>query len=226
MKHLLLLLVLISQAMFAQTNSASVVYKISLNEESFKKVSSGLVSQMVAKSDSVYATLQFNTIASHYTLNPEYTKKIGLPNLIQAFGGSNGLYYYNQNTKEFVHESLVTGEPLVIIKKPVEWTIVDDETKLINGYVCKKAIRERGDINSEGLAKKPELIAWFCPEIPFSFGPERFNGLPGLVLECNSNIVKFEFENIIWHKKELNIDKPSTGEIIDEEELKKRFGRF
>ncbi len=227
MKNLLtIILILFSQIINAQTNSATVLYKISLNSDSFENFSDELAKEMIKQSDSVYAMLNFNSTASNYYVDLKSSKLHGSPNLTRIFGGGDGYFYFNQENKEMLHENLVLDYPVVISKKPIDWIIIDEETKLINGYLCKKAIRKRSEINDAGLAKKSELIAWFCPEIPFSFGPERFEGLPGLVIECNNNIVKFELEKITWHEVELVINKPSRGKIISEEEFRIRAGKL
>tara|TARA_Y100000589_G_scaffold328680_1_gene373345 strand:+ start:1636 stop:2322 length:687 start_codon:yes stop_codon:yes gene_type:complete len=226
-KLLTIILIFLFQFLIAQTNSATVIYKINLNKDSIHNVSNKFVKEMMEQSDSVYATLKFNSKESNYYLDFDISKMYGKPNLTRIFGGSNNLIYYNQESKEYLCETLfVLDYPVIISKEPIEWEISNEETKLINGYLCKKAIRKRSEINDAGLAKKAELTAWFCPEIPFNFGPERFHGLPGLVLECKSNIVKFELEKITWHKEELEINKPNSGEIISEEEFKNRAGRF
>ncbi|SHF03124.1 GLPGLI family protein [Psychroflexus salarius] len=227
MKNLLtIILTLFFQIIIAQTNSATVIYKINLNKDSIHNVSDRFVKEMMEQSDSVYATLKFNSKESNYFLDFDISKMYGTPNLTRIFGGSDNLIYYNQENKEFLSETLVLDYPVIISKKPIEWKILNNETKLINGYLCKKAIGKRAKVNDTELIKNSEFIAWFCPEIPFNFGPERFHGLPGLVLECNSNIVKFELEKITWHKEELEINKPNSGEIISEEEFKNRAGRF
>uniref|UniRef100_UPI00404B7BA6 GLPGLI family protein n=1 Tax=Gelidibacter sp. TaxID=2018083 RepID=UPI00404B7BA6 len=224
--QLTIILTLFFQVIIAQTNSATVIYKINLNKDSIHNASNKFVKEMMEQSDSVYATLKFNSKESNYYLDFDISKMYGTPNLTRIFGGSDNLIYYNQENKEYLSETLVLDYPVIISKEPIEWEVSNDETKLINGYLCKKAIRKRSEINDEGLAKKSELIAWFCPEIPFSYGPERFHGLPGLVLECNSNIVRFELEKITWHQEELKINKPNSGEIISEEEFKNRAGKF
>ena len=221
-----IVLMLFFQCLIAQTNSATVTYKISLNKDSIHNVSNKFVKEMIAQSDSVYAKLTFNSEASLYNLDFDISNMYGLPNFTRIFGGSDNLIYYNQKSKEFLSETLVLDHPVIISKAPIAWEISNEEPKLINGYLCKKAIQKIAKGNDTESAKSPEFIAWFCPEIPFSFGPERFHGLPGLVLECRSNIVKFQVEKITWHKEELKIDKPNSGEIISEEEFKNRTGKF
>ena len=75
-----------------------------------------------------------------------------------------------------MHGSAITS--WVFVKeqpvKMLEWT-VHDETKPIAGKVCRRATaEERGGATIE---------AWFCDEIPVPFGPNRFFGAPGLIME-------------------------------------------
>lgn len=58
-----------------------------------------------------------------------------------------------------------------------DWNI-ESETKIILGYTCQKAIlRFRGrDYN-----------VYFTTEIPYSDGPWKFSGLPGMILEATSD---------------------------------------
>ncbi|NME68857.1 GLPGLI family protein [Flammeovirga aprica] len=52
----------------------------------------------------------------------------------------------------------------------ISWNITED-SKMINGYKCFKAITNYGFYS---------IVAWFTPELPFSDGPYTFGGLPGL----------------------------------------------
>jgi GLPGLI family protein len=56
----------------------------------------------------------------------------------------------------------------------IDWKILDS-TKSIQENICQKAIGE-----SHGRT----YTAWFCADIPYSFGPRKLNGLPGLILEA------------------------------------------
>lgn len=57
--------------------------------------------------------------------------------------------------------------------KPQLWEL-SDEKKKIGPYQVQKATTKWGGRN---------WTAWFSPEIPFSEGPYKFAGLPGLILE-------------------------------------------
>lgn len=63
-----------------------------------------------------------------------------------------------------------------------DW-IVSTETKKIDNYLCYKAdyIFEFKSWQGKQMTKK--ITAWFAPELPYSFGPGKYFGLPGLILE-------------------------------------------
>lgn len=57
---------------------------------------------------------------------------------------------------------------------------IGNQIKDIAGYVCMKA-------ETEDLIKKQKITAWFAQDISVPAGPERYNGLPGIILELNLN---------------------------------------
>lgn len=74
------------------------------------------------------------------------------------------------------------------------------ETDTINNYVCQKAICDFGGRTWE---------AWFTSELPFSDGPYKFCGLPGLIL----NVADRE-NHYSW--KFLSIERPSELMMVYE----------
>lgn len=58
-------------------------------------------------------------------------------------------------------------------KNLCKWEI-DNETKVISGYNCRKA---------SGIYGNKILTAWFTYDVPFPEGPYNFKGLPGLIVE-------------------------------------------
>lgn len=59
-----------------------------------------------------------------------------------------------------------------------DWTLTKEQ-KRIGKFLCYKAILDK---SNTGLNE--DTIAWYAPEIPFSFGPtEHVGNLPGLILE-------------------------------------------
>lgn len=76
---------------------------------------------------------------------------------------------------------------------------VTNETKIINGYNCKKAISRTFDAY---------FTVWFTEDIPVTAGPEKFDGLPGLILYVNTGAVEFIAEKVEILKEKIAITKP------------------
>jgi GLPGLI family protein len=75
----------------------------------------------------------------------------------------------------------------------INWKIIPG-TKTILGYKCKIA---------KGNFRGRDYSAYFCPEIPVSDGPFKFQGLPGLILEIYSmdNFIKYTALEVVTNEK-------------------------
>lgn len=82
----------------------------------------------------------------------------------------------------------------------LQWEITKDK-KIIGKYNCQKAF----------LKGSPDISVWFTTAIPVSNGPEYLYGLPGLVLETDSN-----FEQMSVNKISFSNDRDKFKEIISE----------
>ena len=59
---------------------------------------------------------------------------------------------------------------------PIDWEIISDDKKVILGFECLRATTSfRGS----------KISAYFTTSIPSPFGPDKFNGLPGIILEVS-----------------------------------------
>ena len=97
---------------------------------------------------------------------------------------------------------------------------MENETKQIGAYLCYKATSEQVVVNSKGTFKHP-IVAWYCPNIPFNFGPKGYSGLPGLILELQIRNITWGVTKIELSKENKIIEKPKKGKLITEEEFKK-----
>ena len=86
-------------------------------------------------------------------------------------------YYINQYSPEvYFTESYKDEKYLVKDKVPViDWKISANENKKIQNFDCTKAT---------ATFRGSEIVAYFSTEIPIPFGPWKFKGLPGLILEA------------------------------------------
>ncbi len=63
--------------------------------------------------------------------------------------------------------------------RPQNWKILND-IKEVAGHICMNAFWD-------DTLKMQKVYAWFALDMPVSSGPERFCGLPGLILEVDVN---------------------------------------
>ncbi|AWK04519.1 hypothetical protein HYN56_09860 [Flavobacterium crocinum] len=132
--------------------------------------------------------------------------------------------YYED--KEIVGDNFLICDSL----PKYDWK-VSTEVKKIGKYTCSKAnftnsiIRyKRIPSPNGGFETKPETEvisgeAWYAAEIPVSNGPDRFHGLPGLILEVTYNqgkskmiCTEIEINNDQKQKIELPTDKKAISE--------------
>jgi GLPGLI family protein len=62
---------------------------------------------------------------------------------------------------------------------PPKWKIMND-MKEVAGHICMNA-------SMSDTLRKQNTIAWFALDMPVSTGPDRFTGLPGIILEIDVN---------------------------------------
>lgn len=83
-------------------------------------------------------------------------------------------------------------------KSIFNWEITS-ETDTIKGCISQKAICDFGGRHWE---------AWFTPEIPYSDGPYKFCGLPGLILKIADSKGHYNFEV-------LSVELTPSGTMVD-----------
>ena len=116
--------------------------------------------------------------------------------------------------------------------KQLTWKL-SEETKTIAKHVCKKATTTivamqmrmgfgpppNGGVRRDSAAANPqpkeiEIVVWYAEDIPVAIGPENYFGLPGAILEVNSDngasVTTATAVSGKYPKKELV--KPTKGE--------------
>lgn len=189
LKHLniSLFLILFSLNLQAQNQTGIITYKGVVNEkfvDSFLTAYEQEKAPMAVKQRVVDAfrnaepeefILNFKNEESYY-----YNK----PNLEQEgynMGSRAGLTpYYTHNATDTIIE--MTRSLGNIALKPIDWEITN-KTKKIGNYTCRQAKTKEKLYSRQGHYYFKDVIAWFTPEIPLSFGPKYYNGLPGLILQ-------------------------------------------
>ena len=81
--------------------------------------------------------------------------------------------------------------------KTIDWEI-QQETKEVLGHKVQKAT---------GSFAGRNYVAWFAPQLPFSDGPYKFDGLPGLIMEISDLQDHYYFSLTAFEKLENPVEK-------------------
>lgn len=198
----------------AQTGKA--IYTIRCNdcikEEKEKSELDKLVDIVNTGIEYLTFSLTFNKNESFFEIEDKVYLSDKKPNLsVSNVLMSSGKHYINYENRKYYNERNFQGKNYVVEDsiniKNNDW-IITDETKLIANYTCYKATKKI--IFNKPKSNSKEIIAWFCPEIPFYFGPKNYNGLPGLILELKDIKYTFYAEKINFYSeieiKRLNVE--------------------
>ena len=93
-------------------------------------------------------------------------------------------YYCNLSDLSIIREHEFNGTNYHIISKinDIHWELIG-KSRLIHNYKCYKAKTISSFTDRNGNDIHETILAWYCPEIPVSFGPLNYVGLPGIILE-------------------------------------------
>lgn len=175
---------------------------------------------LLLNSKKVRSTLQFSLNEAVFGVSKKLSIKdrgnITEKMNFMAAGGQK-IYYQNALNKNLEIQNCQTlGECFLIVSKFKKWQLTQ-ETKTIAGYICYKATSVIKSNN-----KNIQVVAWYTPQVPVSFGPKEYNGLPGLILEVENNFRYFRATKLVLNPKEkVIIKKPTKGKRVSQEEFKK-----
>jgi GLPGLI family protein len=129
-------------------------------------------------------------------------------------------YYrvYYKDFKENIYKvnSKSTNAEIAIKDKITQynWTLID-ETKMLNGYTCFKAVTD-----GTRFSFKQPITAWYTKEIKINDGPLDYTGLPGFIMQVEiGNLTQLTFEklNLINENTEIFEPQQTVKEITFEE---------
>ena len=170
----------------------------------------------------------------------------GMGRMMSSFSGAGGKLYKNVKTKSFSIDKEMFGKEFLIIDSlpAIKWKM-ESESKKIGSYTCFKATAVLPVSKSDfrNMVRKPDadkktdkvrttnwmdqmeqpkeivVTAWYTPEIPINQGPEKFWGLPGLILEVVSGKTTILCSKVIMNNKEKKeIVAPTKGKTVTQKE--------
>ncbi len=205
----------------AQTNSLRVNYSLQIGfDEDFSKndILKDYYALAQKGAQAIKFKLEANKIVSYFTM-VDLIKNEEIDFAISFSEASTSYFIDVEKGKKIKYESGFFGEYMIEYQETTNWKL-ENETKQIGDYLCYKATSEQVVVNPKGTFKHP-IVAWYCPSIPFNFGPKGYDGLPGLILELQVRNITWGATKIELSNESIIIDKPSKGKLITEEEFKK-----
>lgn len=186
-----LFLILMSLNLQAQNQTGIITYKGVINEkfvDSFLTAYEQEKRPMAVKQRVVDAfrnakpeefILNFKNEESYYYKKPTLNDQGGF-NMGSRAGS---IPYYTNNATDIIIEMNEYMD--YIVHEPIDWEITN-KTKKIGDYTCRQAKTTEKLYSRQGHYYYKDVIAWFTPEIPLSFGPKYYKELPGLILQIEN----------------------------------------
>lgn len=224
MKSLFITLLLCLPLLSIGQTEGTVTYTETIQLNIQFELPEGMSEEMMAqipKSQSSTKILYFNESESVFKDAPKGDEEGGM-----AWSGSSGgaevhmmmgqpesSFYLNFDEAKRIEQREFMGKIFLINGElpSYEWKITGEQ-KSFQDYTLMQAMFEDST---------RKIVAWFCPQIPVSSGPDAFTQLPGLVLEVDINdgertLVATE---IALGELENPIEKPKKGKEITQAEF-------
>jgi GLPGLI family protein len=154
-------------------------------------------------------TLNFTRNESIYSMNKmlnlDFDKQLMFAIILTK---GKDIIYSNIAKKVSLRKVKILGEEFNVKRSldSIRWNLTQD-VKQIGDYKCYKA-------TTLSIFKQNSYIeAWYCPDLPYSFGPKGYGGLPGLILELKEN-------NIIYYAKKIQLNMKENFTFKFEEKSK------
>ena len=207
-----------------QYTSKSKVHVL-IDTEKFSKTSQEKFKAGYDASSRKKYALNFNKNSSLFTevIDPNINPSLGMrsnpkgPALIINHPGN---YYKNLKTKSFINQKEFFGKQFLIRDKltTINWQKTK-EVKMIGKYTCFKATAKI--LNGSNATN---VVAWYSIDIPVSQGPGKYWGLPGLILEVQTEDVIYTCTKIELNlANDIVIKIPKKGKKTSQKKFDKLF---
>lgn len=217
-------ILLVSISAFSQSGKVTYNVTMPLDVSAIPKDKVDFISKMIGYANDQKFELIFCNNQTTFKIigsledNSNYDPKMA--NIARIAFTSGDDVYVDYKNKVVVNKK---GDGVLIesvLEKPT-WQVTTD-SKLIEKYLCYKAILDIIYQDRNGEERHKEIVAWFSPALAYGFGPKNFYGLPGLILELTENKTTYLATTIKLSDKEIKIDFPK-GKTISKEEYNKKL---
>jgi GLPGLI family protein len=128
---------------------------------------------------------------------------------IAGFSDADGEFFTDLVNEMRLRKIRAWNKDYIIRSSFPQWKIINQEKNIL-GYECLKATTKKQLDNGDLI----EVNAWFTKDIPFSFGPKEYVGLPGLILEIEERGIRFYATQVNLNDKTYSIKLPEVDKSI------------
>jgi GLPGLI family protein len=212
---------------FSQKNT-TIQYKVRIEDENGLFSSNSTLRKHFEKAMSNAHLLEFKLIcqkdSSKFDINSnlldlDFPKK----QMLLSFSSYTGEVYQIKNVL-YCFSSLL-GNNIFYTKEIKKDWILHNETKEINSFLCYKATSVNRIEYGEKVFNHP-VTAWYCPAIPYNFGPNGYSGLPGLILELQVRNVVYGASKIDLNSTESFKIETNKMKILNEKEYEEALNKL
>lgn len=136
------------------------------------------------------------------TVYKEYAEVPGekFASIVKTIHPKDAFYYKDFKTYNYrVYFDQDNKETYISDNMPkYEWKLINEQ-KIISGYKCKKATTIK-----KMYGRTMNIVAWYCEELTINDGPMDFSGLPGFIMQIESDdttVIKFEKIKVVSKEK-------------------------
>ena len=160
----------------------------------------------------------------------------------RMMASSGGPVYKNIISKKALQSTEFMGKKFLISydQEKLKW-VMQKEQKMIGNYLCFKATAQiekpktitsvwskaekendtlKSNVRDKENIEYSTVTAWYTPQIPVSHGPAQYGGLPGLILELNTDTTVMLCTKVVMNPdKKIQISEPTKGEFVTRNEF-------
>ena len=229
----------------AQVKQGSIIFEKKINM--YRKITDEQMRSYVSEFRTSKHVLTFSDSVSNYKPLVELESNEGGDggNRMMGFSGESSETYKNYSNLKMIVLSDVanTSYNITDTVKLFPW-VKTDETKVILGYTCHKATlkqklparrnmftafsnNSQAKSDSTKLSKKVEekeieIVAWYAKDLVSPAGPDQFGGLPGVILQIDSDNEETVYTALEFDKKvgKKDLNEPNKGKKVTRGEMR------
>lgn len=197
----------------AQLNKA--IYSVSLGN---KKIENSYINDFfkTAQENAKYVNFQlnFSKESSDFYIVDNLEVEYQSFRMVKGFSGYQGFTSIRKNNC-YIEKEIDAKTFILKSNFNPAWTLTT-ETKKIGNYNCYKATGIK-TTKINGKERKTAIVAWYCPEISYPFGPNGFGRLPGLIIELQQDNITYGLKSLVLNDKKNKLTEINYSKIITQE---------